>query len=224
MISLAPTPPYPYNHNHAERAEDRPGTRMKPLTNRKWDGILSLVWFCGGFLALKFFDFHSDSPALWFLLVFFAWWGVAMLLAVSGLRSRSWPSVVASLATILLFISFHWVAAPRGVSHRGPRALIAAAQTQIATFKTALDAFQVDTGFYPTGRDGLQALIKQPVGTTNWRGPYLSGDSLPRDPWGHEYFYECPGQHNSNSYDISSPGPPRQNTPIENWTRPGLKP
>jgi general secretion pathway protein G len=97
-----------------------------------------------------------------------------------------------------------------------------AAMTQIATFKTALDAFQVDNGFYPTGRDGLQALIKQPAGTTNWQGPYLNG--IPKDPWGHEYFYECPGRHNTNSYDISSPGPPRQNTPIENWTRPGLKP
>jgi general secretion pathway protein G len=193
--------------------------RVKPLTNRKWDGVLSLVWACGGFLALKFLDFHSDSPALWFLLVFVAWWGVAMLLAVSGLRSRSWPGMVTGLGTVLLFIWVMLPLRPRGPSHS---ANMPAAMTQIATFKTALDTFQVDTGFYPTGRDGLQALIKQPAGTTNWQGPYLNG--IPKDPWGHEYFYECPGWHNSNSYDISSPGPPRQNTPIENWTRPGLKP
>jgi general secretion pathway protein G len=194
---------------------------MKPLISRKCDGVLSLVWACGGFLALQFFDFHSDSPALWFLLIFVAWWGVAMLLAVSGLRSRYWPSVVPGLGTVLLFI---WVMLPISLTGPSHSANMPAAMTQIATFKTALDAFQADTGFYPTGGNALQALFQQPAGNTNWRGPYLSGDSLPRDPWGHDYLYECPGRHNTNSYDISSPGPPRQNTPIENWTSPGLKP
>jgi general secretion pathway protein G len=184
---------------------------MKPLANRKWDGILSLVWACGGLLALKLGDFHLDSPALHFFIVFGAWWGVAMLLAVSGLRSRSWPSVVTGLSTALLFIGILWIIAPRGISHP---AHMAAAMTQIATFKTALDAFQADTGSYPTGRDGLQALIKQPAGATNWQGPYLNG--IPKDPWGHDYVYQCPGRHNTNSYDISSQGPPRQNAPIAN--------
>lgn len=162
-----------------------------------------------------------DSPALNFFIVFGAWWGVAMLLAVSGLKSRSWASVAAGLGTVVLFISLLWIIVPKGPSHP---AHVAAAMTQIATFKTALDAFQADTGSYPTGRDGLLALVKQPAGTTNWRGPYLSGEALPRDPWGQAYLYECPGQHNSNSYDISSPGPPRANAPIANWLSPGLKP
>jgi general secretion pathway protein G len=194
---------------------------MKLLTNRKWDGIISLVWACGGFLVLKYGHLYFDSPFLWFCIVFGAWWGVAMLLAVSGVRSRSWPSVVTSLATIVLFISVLWMAAPRSHSHR-PRTPVA--QIKIADFKVALNAFKADTGSYPTGRDALQALIKQPAGTTNWRGPYISGDSIPRDPWGHDYLYECPGRHNTNSYDISSPGPPRANTPIANWLNPDLKP
>jgi general secretion pathway protein G len=194
---------------------------MKLLTNRKWDGILSLVWLCGGFFTLKYAKFHLDSPTLNFIVVFGAWWGVAMLLAVSGVRSRSWPSVVTSLATIVLFISALWMAVPKSYSRR-PRFPVA--QIQIATFKIALDAYQADTGSYPTGRDALQALVKQPAGTTNWRGPYISGDSIPRDPWGHAYLYECPGRHNTNSYDISSQGPPRANTPIANWLNPDLKP
>jgi hypothetical protein len=53
---------------------------MKPLTNRKWDGILSLVWVCGGFLVLKFGGLHFNSQALGFFIIFGAWWGVAMLL------------------------------------------------------------------------------------------------------------------------------------------------
>jgi general secretion pathway protein G len=196
---------------------------MKPLTNRKWHGILSLVWLCGGFFALKFGDFHSDSPIPRFFIIFVAWWSIAMLLAVSGLRSRSWPSVVTSLGTILAFICLLWMIRPR-VTIWQPPARMVVAMTQIATFKTALDAFQADNGFYPTGRDGLQALVKQPAGSTNWQGPYLSADAIPKDPWGNAYLYECPGRHNSNSYDISSPGPPRANAPIANWVRPGLKP
>jgi general secretion pathway protein G len=116
-----------------------------------------------------------------------------------------------------------WITNPKS-RHGSHPAPIAAAQIQMATFKVALDALQADSGFYPTGKDGLQVLLKQPAGTTNWRGPYLQADAIPKDPWGNDYLYECPGRHNSNSYDISSPGPPRANAPIANWLRPGLQP
>jgi general secretion pathway protein G len=194
---------------------------MKLLTNRKWDGILSLPWACGGFLALKFGAFHPNSPALGFFIIFGAWWGVAMLLAVSGLRSRSLPGVLTGLCTVVLFLSFLWMGTPRARSVRPP-ARITAAKFQIAEFETALDAFRADNGFYPTGTNALQDLLRRFAGATNWQGPYLAG--IPKDPWGKDYLYECPGRHNSNSYDISSPGPPRQNTPIANWARPALKP
>jgi general secretion pathway protein G len=180
-----------------------------------------LIWVCGGFLALKYGNFHLDSPVLNFFIVFGAWWGVAMLLAVSGMRSRSWPSVVTGLGTVLLFIWVLWMIAPRASSLRPP-ARITVAHEQISSFETALDAFRADNGFYPIGTNGLQDLIQQPPGATNWHGPYANG--IPKDPWDHDYLYECPGRHNSNSYDISSPGPPRANAPIANWVQPGLKP
>src|SRR5205823_2737125 len=90
---------------------------------------------------------------------------------------------------------------------RTKQAQIAAAQTQISTFKTALDAFEVDNGFYPKGKSGLQDLIIQPRDAQNWRGPYLQTDKIPVDPWQNEYIYECPGRHNPTSYDLSSSGP-----------------
>ncbi len=103
-------------------------------------------------------------------------------------------------------------------SGRTEQAKEQAAITQISTFKTALDAFEVDTGSYPKGRNGLQDLIIQPRDAQNWRGPYLQTDHIPPDPWGQEYIYECPGRHNPTSYDLSSGGPPNANTPIANWT------
>ena len=92
---------------------------------------------------------------------------------------------------------------------RTEQARVTAAQTQISTFGTALDAFEVDTGSYPRGQDGLAQLVVQPADVTNWRGPYLKSD-IPLDPWGHTYLYEFPGRMNPTGYDIRSMGPDGQ--------------
>jgi general secretion pathway protein G len=92
---------------------------------------------------------------------------------------------------------------------RTEQARITAAQTQISTFGTALDSFEVDTGSYPRGQDGLQQLIVQPTDVTGWRGPYLKSD-VPLDPWGHAYVYEFPGRVNTSGYDLRSAGPDGQ--------------
>jgi general secretion pathway protein G len=105
-----------------------------------------------------------------------------------------------------------------GVSQRGR---VTAAETQISTFKTALDAFEVDMGYYPKGRSGLADLIQQPRQAPNWHGPYLQSDVIPKDPWGNDYVYECPGRHNPSFYDVSSAGPDGRlgtDDDISNWT------
>lgn len=105
-----------------------------------------------------------------------------------------------------------------GTTERGR---VTAAQTQISTFKTALDAFEVDMGHYPQGKGGLMDLIQQPRNAPNWHGPYLQADAIPKDPWGNDYIYECPGRHNPSSYDIMSMGPDGRagtDDDICNWT------
>ena len=87
--------------------------------------------------------------------------------------------------------------------------------TQINSFKTALDSFEIDNGYYPKGRNGLQELLVQPRDAVKWHGPYM--DSIPKDPWLNEYIYECPGKHNPAFYDIYSQGPPGEQAPIGNW-------
>jgi general secretion pathway protein G len=88
---------------------------------------------------------------------------------------------------------------------RTEQAKITAAKTQISTFSTALDAFEVDNGYYPKGNDGLSVLVVAPRDAKNWRGPYLKSD-IPNDPWGNSYIYECPGRRNADGYDIVSLG------------------
>jgi general secretion pathway protein G len=77
-----------------------------------------------------------------------------------------------------------------------------AAKAQIAMLGTALDAYRLDVGAYPTEQEGLEALRKNP-GHETWDGPYLPKD-IPLDPWGHQYVYHCPGQH--GDYDLYSLG------------------
>jgi len=77
-----------------------------------------------------------------------------------------------------------------------------AAEAQIALFESALDAYRLDVGKYPSTEEGLKALRQNP-GYETWDGPYLPKD-IPKDPWGHDYVYKCPGEH--GEYDLYSLG------------------
>ena len=132
----------------------------------------------------------------------------------SDQRSQRGFTLVEMLLVLVILATLAAIVYPK-VMGRSEQARITAAQTQIANFKTALDAFEVDNGKYPPGRNGLNDLIVQPRDAVSWHGPYL--ESIPKDPWGNDYVYECPGKHNANSYDISSPGPPGAQSPIGNW-------
>ncbi|HEX4643982.1 MAG TPA: type II secretion system major pseudopilin GspG [Verrucomicrobiae bacterium] len=106
-------------------------------------------------------------------------------------------------------------------SGRTEQARKQAAVTQINSFATVLDAFEVDTGHYPKGKSGLNDLAVKPNDAQNWHGPYM--ETIPLDPWGHPYIYECPGKHRPNSYDLSSMGPdgrPGSDDDISNWQQP----
>lgn len=67
------------------------------------------------------------------------------------------------------------------------------AKTQIEMLMTALDAYRLDVGHYPSQQDGLQVLVRNP-GADGWAGPYLAKD-VPTDPWKNPYTYQNPGEH-----------------------------
>ena len=79
------------------------------------------------------------------------------------------------------------------------------ARIQIQGFSAALDLYYLDNGRYPTLNEGLAALTQRPDGAAVWNGPYLNGNSVPKDPWGRPYVYRFPGQQ--GAYDIVSLGP-----------------
>ena len=69
----------------------------------------------------------------------------------------------------------------------------------------------------------LDDLVQSPGGT-KWDGPYMEkASSVPLDPWGEPYHYDCPGNHNKKGVDIYSYGPDKapggegDNADITNW-------
>ena len=94
------------------------------------------------------------------------------------------------------------------------------AKAQIQMIETALDAFRLDVGRYPTTQEGLKVLWKNPGNIKNWDGPYLP-KPVKEDPWGNPYVYKSPGEH--GPYDLYSlgadgkPGGTGDNADITSW-------
>jgi general secretion pathway protein G len=95
------------------------------------------------------------------------------------------------------------IAAPRVIKYLGG-AKTSTAEIQIENLAGVLDLYRLELGSYPSGGEGLRALVEKPAQLDAWQGPYLkSADSL-IDPWGNPYLYRSPGQH--GEYDLYSLG------------------
>ena len=135
-----------------------------------------------------------------------------------GRRRRGFTLIELLLVMVILTI-LAAVVVPK-FAKRSEQARVTAARTDISNIELALDSFEIDTGRCPTSEEGLKALLEAPPLLTAWKGPYLKRGT-PRDPWGNEYVYQCPGDHNSEGYDLSSYGPDGQEgggDDITNWS------
>ena len=100
---------------------------------------------------------------------------------------------------------------------RSEQARIQAAKTDInSSIPIALDLYEMDLGRYPELMDYLRT--RPGADSESWRGPYLK--KKPLDPWGKVYIYKAPGEHNPDSYDLSSmgsDGKPDTTDDVTNW-------
>ena len=98
-----------------------------------------------------------------------------------------------------------------------------AAKADIAAIVGALKLYRLDNQRYPTGEQGIGALVAKPELPPvpgNWKpGGYL--ERLPSDPWGHPYRYLNPGL--KGEIDVYStgadgePGGTGQDADIGSW-------
>ncbi|MBI4905266.1 MAG: type II secretion system major pseudopilin GspG [Acidobacteria bacterium] len=137
-----------------------------------------------------------------------------------GRRGQAGVTLIEMLVVVTIIALFAAIVAPR-MLRKGDAARQTAARAQINSFMTALGAYKLDTGIFPTNEQGLKALRDKPQGINNWQGPYLPQE-IPVDPWGRPYSYKYPGEHGDEP-DIISYGADGQaggeaiNTDIVSW-------
>jgi general secretion pathway protein G len=120
-------------------------------------------------------------------------------LAVAGLVLGYVGTVVSALLLTILFLS-----AVYNVRASTYQACLSRTQVDLLMISTQLNLYESLSGKYPTTEQGLRALVERPT-----TGPvpdrwYQLFRELPKDPWGHTYFYRCPA---GITYDLFSAGP-----------------
>jgi len=97
------------------------------------------------------------------------------------------------LMVVLVIIGVLAALVVPNVLERADDARVTAARTDVNNLMQALKLYRLDNQRYPSGAQGLQALVSKPTAgpaANNWK-PYL--DKLPKDPWGNPYQFANPG-------------------------------
>jgi general secretion pathway protein G len=135
-------------------------------------------------------------------------------------NSEAGITLIEMLVVVTIIALFAALVAPTMLK-QGDKARVTQAHAQINSFMTALGAYKLDTGTFPTTDQGLQALRVRPENQPQWAGPYLPKD-IPMDPWSRPYLYKFPGEHGDEPDVVclgadGAPGGEGLNADIVSW-------
>lgn len=145
-------------------------------------------------------------------------------LKMSGWRRAAGFTLLELLVVLVILGLLAGVVGPRVIDQLS-KSKTNVAKLDIKGLAQSLEMFKLEVGRYPNTQEGLSALVAAPSGVAGWNGPYTQGKSksVPKDPWGNEYHYVSPGQHNTKDFDLSSLGADNrdggdgENKDVNNW-------
>lgn len=136
------------------------------------------------------------------------------------MRKQQGFSLIEIMVVVVILGILAALVVPKIIS-RPDEARVVKAKQDVLSIQNALDLYKLDNGSYPTTDQGLSALVKKPSSNpvpANWQ-LYLK--TVPKDPWGRDYLYLNPGQH--DEVDVfthgadGEPGGTGINADIGNW-------
>jgi general secretion pathway protein G len=144
-------------------------------------------------------------------------------------RSKQSGFSLIEIMVVLVIIGLLVSIVAPNVLNQADSARVQKVQADYSAIDTALSMYRLNNFTYPTGEQGLEALIDKPTIDpipNNWKkGGYLK--DLPLDPWGRPYLYLSPAEFSEAAYDIYSlgadgvTGGEDQNSDIGSWMKPG---
>ncbi len=152
---------------------------------------------------------------------------------MSTLLKKRTGFTLAEMLVVIVIISLLVALVGPKIFQRVEQARRVATEAQISNFENALRMFKLDSGFYPTTDQGLEALVVIPTTSPipkKWREEgYLEKGQVPLDPWSNHYIYVSPGIHNKDFVDIESyasdgeDGGEGDAEDVENWAKESQK-
>ena len=103
-------------------------------------------------------------------------------------------TLIEVVIVIVILVTLASIATPMYMNYVS-KANIGAAQSQVELLADAVQGYRTDNKQYPSEDSGLEALVENVDDLETWNGPYIEG-SIPKDPWGNDYIYRCPGEDN----------------------------
>jgi len=103
-------------------------------------------------------------------------------------QNESGFTLVELLVVLAIIGAIAALATPSVLRYLGSAKVIAT-KAQMKNISNALELYYVDSGVYPSGELGLDALIKRPAQIENWNGPYLKKEQAIKDSWGNKIEY-----------------------------------
>lgn len=125
-----------------------------------------------------------------------------------GTRARHGFTLIEMMAVVLI-IGMLSVLFGTVVIGRIEGARVTTASAAMTKIEQALEFYRLDNARYPTGDQGLEALVREPTvdpAPRHYRPEGYLRDRDLLDPWGEPFGYEYPGAHNAYSFDLWSYG------------------
>ena len=95
------------------------------------------------------------------------------------------------LVAMLIIIGLLATVVGNNVIGKIEKAKVTTTKASLKTLQSAVNQFKMDTGRYPEEEEGLSALIEEPSDAVCWQPEgYLDTTDIPKDGWGHDFYYE----------------------------------